>query len=159
MAAKFQRQIDIKWQISGNDAESMEYNPAAGACKSLRVGPRLLPIPTGLGTWTTNVTTATALPNLGDTLYIYNNSGTAGSITVGQTAAVTAQAIGAVDANGNVGVACAPNAWTYLSMGINRWVVSNSANLVVYIVEDPTRFVEQSGPFMQQNNGNTQPIS
>ena len=151
MSAKNQRVIDSAYINSGNDAESIESNPSSGACKSLRVGPKLNPIPTGFGAWTTNVTAATALPCLGATLYVYNNSGAAASVTIGQSSAVASLAIGVVDANGNVGIACPPNAYTYVSMGYNQWVIASSANLIVYIVEDPTKFVQQSAPLMQQN--------
>lgn len=151
MSAKNQRVIDIAWVNSGNDADSIEYNPASGACKSLKIGPRLLPISNGAASWTTNATTALALPWPGATLYIYNNAATAGSVTVGQSAAVTSQAIGAVDANGNVGVACPPYSYTYLSMGNNQWIISSAATLIVYMVEDPTKFIQQTGPLMQQN--------
>ncbi len=159
MAGKNTRVVDIKYLNSPYDADIMEYNPPSGGCKSLRVGPHLLPIPTGLNTWTTTPTTATGLPLLGMTLYVYNNSGTAGSITVGQSAAVTSQAIGGIDANGNVGVACPPNAYTYVSMGQNQWVITSSSSLIVYIVEDPTWIAQESGPYAQQNGAGTQPIS
>lgn len=159
MAAKTQRNIDNKFLNSGNDAQSIEYNPASGGQKALLVGPRLLPIPTGLNTWTTNITAATPMPLPGATLWIYNTAGTAGSVTVGQSAAVASQAIGAVDANGNVGVACAPNAYTQVSMGNNQWIIGSAATLICYIVEDPTFFTQQTPPLVPQNNGNTQPIS
>lgn len=159
MANKLQRVVDIKFINSGSDVVSIEYNPASGAQKSLIVGPRLLPIPTGLGTWKTNITAATALPALGLNLAIYNNSGTAGSVTVGQDATVTSQAIGAVDANGNVGVACAPNSYTYVSMGYNQWIIGSAATLIAYIIEDPTMIIKETGPYAQQNNANAQPIS
>lgn len=162
MAANNQRRNDVQFQISGADAQSIEYNPASGGQKSLIVGPRLLPIPVvsgGVPSWTTNVSTATALPYFGLTLYIYNNSGTAGSVTVGQSSAVTAQAIGAVDANGNVGVACPPNSYTELSMGYNRWIVASAATLIVYIVEDPTTFIQQTGPLIPQNPAGSQPVN
>jgi len=159
MAAKFRRTNDIGFQISADDAHSLEYNLASGGQKSLIVGPRLLPIPTSSTTWTTNITAATALPALGLLLAIYNNSGTAGSVTVGQSAAVTSQAIGAVDANGNVGVACAPNAYTYVSMGNNQWIIGSAATLIAYIIEDSTKITQETGPYAQQNAANTQPIS
>lgn len=157
--AKVNRVIDNAFLQDPHQIKSVEYNPASGGQKSLIVGPRLLPIPTGPSTWTTNVTSATGLPILGANLAIYNNAGTAGSVTVGQSASVTSQAIGAVDANGNVGVACPPNTWTYLSMGNNRWIIASAATLIVYIIEDPTRIAQESGPYAQQNAGNTQPIS
>lgn len=157
MAGKIQRVVDNKFLNSGLDAESIKYNPFSGADKIVSVGPHLLPIPTSSG-YTTNVTTATALPVLGASIAVYNNSSTAYAITIGDVG-ITAQAIGAVDANGNAGVACTPNAWTYLSMGNHLWVAANNAALIVYMIEDATSIIQQSGQFTQQNNGNTQPIS
>lgn len=150
MAAKNTRVVDIAFQMSGQDVQSIEYNPASGGQKSLIVGPRLLPIRIA-GGYTTNVTTATAIPYRGANLAIYNSSGTAGSVTVGQDATVTSQAIGVSDANGNVGVAIAPNAYTYLSMGNNQWIIGSAATLFVYVVEDPTMFIQQTPPLVQQN--------
>lgn len=159
MAAKTQRNIDNKFLNSGNDAQSIEYNPASGGQKALLVGPRLLPIPNGAAAWKTNITVATALPLPGATLWIYNNAGAAGSVTVGHDATVTALAIGAVDASGHVGVACPPNQYTQVSMGFNQWIIGNAATLICYIVEDPTFFTQQTPQLVPQNNGNTQPIS
>lgn len=158
MANKYNRVIDNRFLQDPCQIDAVEYNPASGGQKSLLVGPRLVPIQIASG-YTTTPTAATALPFLGANLAIYNNSGTAGSITVGQSAAVTSQAIGASDANGNVGVACAPNSYTYLSMGNNQWVITSASTLFVYIVEDPTSIRQETGPYMQQNNANTQPIS
>lgn len=152
--AKINRVIDNAFISSPHDVQSTEYNPASGGQKSLIVGPRYLPIPivtAGSATWKTNVTSATALPSLGMILAIYNNAGTAASITVGQDATVTSQAIGAVDANGNVGVALPPNAWTYLSMGANQWIIASAATVIVYIIEDPTKIIRESGAYIQQN--------
>jgi hypothetical protein len=157
MGNKLQRVVDIKFVNSGLDIDSIVYNPAAGANKVLSVGPRLLPIPVA-GGYTTNVTAVTALPTLGLNLAIYNNSGTVATVTTGNTAALTSQAIGVSDANGNVGVACAPNSYTYLSMGYNQYIIDSSANLIVYIIEDPTMIIKESGPYAQQNV-QTQPIS
>ena len=150
MAAKNTRVGDLAFQISGMDAVSLEYNPASGGQKSLIVGPRLIPIQISSG-YTTNVTAATAIPYLGACLAIYNNSGTAGAVTVGQSSAVTSQAIGVSDANGNVGVACAPNSYTYVSMGNNQWIIGSAATLIVYVIEDPTRFNQQTPPLIPQN--------
>lgn len=162
MANKFNRVLDIRFLQDPYQIKSVEYNPASGGQKSLTVGPRLLPIPivtAGSATYTTNVTTATALPTKGMNLAIYNNSGTAASITVGQDSTVTSQAIGASDTNGNVGVALPANAWSYLSPGNNQWIIASAATVIVYIIEDPTSIQQETGPYAQQNSGNTQPIS
>ena len=155
--AKLQRSVNNAFLNSGADIVSIEYNPASGGQKSLIVGPRLLPIQVASG-WTTNAASGLVLPSLGMCLAIYNTSGTAGSITI-SPASTTSQAIGAVDANGNVGVACTPNAWTYLSAGNNQYVITSASTLIVYIIEDPTTITRETGPYAQQNAANTQPIS
>ncbi len=156
--AKNQRTIDIASVNSPHDVQSIEYNPASGGQKSLIVGPHLLPIQIA-GTYTTTPTAATAIPYIGANLAVYNNSGTAASITIGNTPTLTSQAIGASDANGNVGVACQPNAWTYLSMGANQYVITSAATLFVYIIEDPTKITAETGPYAQQNVNGILPIS
>lgn len=147
--SKNTRVVDQKWQQSGEDCKSIEYNPSSGAQKSVIVGPRYLPIPISSG-YTTNASAGIILPYLGANLAIYNNSGTVGSITAG-SGVLTALAVGVTDANGNVGVACTPNMWTYLSMGNNQGVITSAATLLVYIVEDPTFFVQNTGAFVGQN--------
>ena len=150
MAAKNQRVVDNQWLNSGTDTASLVYNPAAGANKVLSIGPRLIPIPKG-ATWTTNATTATSLPYPGCTVYVYNNAATAGTVNVGTSNAITSLAIGVVDANGNVGIACAPNAYTPISMGLNQWIIASAATLFVYLVEDPTHFIQQTAQLVPQN--------
>jgi hypothetical protein len=156
--AKNQRVVDMAFLNSGPDIESIEYNPASGAQKALLVGPRLLPIPLSGTTWTTDASTRRALPILGANIAVYNNAGAVASIVIGGST-ITTLAPGATDASGNVGVALPPNAWTYLSMSNNQYVITSAATALVYIVEDPTRIIQETGPYAQQNNGNTQPIS
>lgn len=149
MAIKYQRVVDNAFLNSGLDVDAIEYNPASGGQKSLIVGPRLLPIPIS-GGWTTNASAGLVLPSLGLSLAIYNNSGTAGSVTI-SPALTTSQAIGAVDANGNVGIACPPNAWTYLSNSTSQYIISSTSTIIVYIMEDPTRIIQQTPALVQQN--------
>jgi len=149
MAAKMQRVVDIKFVNSGLDVQSIVYNPASGAEKVLPVGPRLIPIQVS-GGWTTNVSAGVIIPYLGANIAVYNNSGTAGAVTI-SPATTTAQVIGGVDANGNVGVACPANAWTYLSMGYNQYIISTAATLITYIIEDPTSMIQQTPPLIPQN--------
>jgi len=150
--AKIQRVIDNSLINSPADATSIEYNPAAGGKKTVSVGPRLIPIQIASG-YTTNVSAGVTLPNLGACLAIYNNAGAVGSVTVGASVSTVAAALtpGATDANGNVGVACPPNAWTYLSAGNNQYVISTAATLLVYIIEDPTRFIQETPNRVAQN--------
>jgi hypothetical protein len=155
--AKLNRVIDNAFLQDPSQIKAVEYNPASGGQKSLIVGPRLLPIPIAAG-WTTTPTSTTALPYLGANIAVYNNSAAVGSIVIGGSTIVTL-APGVVDGSGNVGVACPPNAWTYLSMSNNQYVVTSAATLLVYLMEDPTRIAQESGAYMQQNNAGTQPIS
>jgi len=145
---KNQRVVNNDSLNSGLDIVSILYNPASGAQKSLIVGPRYLPVQVA-GGWTTNAAAGLILPQLGMILAVYNNSGSAASITTGPST-VTALAIGATDAFGNVGVACPPNAWTYVSMGNNQYVFTSAATLLVYTMEDPTRLVQETGAFINQ---------
>lgn len=158
MSNKINRVIDNAFLQDPYGIAAVEYNPASGGEKSLIVGPRLIPIQVASG-YTTNVSSVTALPYLGALLAIYNNSGTAGSVTTGKNNTITALAIGVTDSNGNVGVACPPNTYTYLSMGNNQWIISTASTLIVYIIEDPTKIAQETGPYAQQNAANTQPIS
>lgn len=155
--AKQQRQIDNAFLNGPYDAKAIEYNPASGGQKSLIVGPRLLPIQIS-GGYTTNASGGLILPTLGLTLAIYNNSGTAGSVVISHAAAASL-AIGVTDINGNVGVACPPNAWSYISAGNNQYIITSAATIIVYVIEDPTFIRQETGAFIPQNNGNTQPIS
>lgn len=157
MAGKNNRVIDTQFLQDPDQIKSIEYNPAAGAQKSLTVGPRLIPIKIATG-YVTDASAKVALPSLGVNLAIYNNAGAVGSVTIGGSA-ITALAPGATDAAGNVGVACPPNAWTYVSAGNNQYVFTSAVTLLVYIIEDPTRIAQETGPYAQQNAQNTQPIS
>lgn len=150
--AKLNRVIDNNFLQDPDQIKSVEYNPASGGQKALIVGPRLLPIPIapgGVATWTTTPTTITALPYLGANIAVYNNSGSVGSIVIGGST-ITTLAPGVFDASGNVGVPCPPNAWTYLSMSNNQYVITSAATLLVYIIEDPTRIAQETGAFVNQ---------
>jgi len=152
--AKIQRVVDNAFLNGGKDAKGIEYNPASGGQKSLTVGPRLLPIPivtAGTPGLTTDCSGKVILPFLGAILAIYNNAGAAGSVTI-SPASANSLAIGATDSAGNVGVACPPNAWTYISAGNNQYIVTSAATLIVYIIEDPTKLIQETGAYAQQAN-------
>lgn len=123
------------------------YNEASGAQKNAEVGRKLRPLNSGATTWTTDATTVRTLPSKGRNLAVYNNAGAVGSITLGFSANTgteltpVSQAPGAVQANTagqNVGIACAPNDWTYIACGDQDQVVSSAATLLVYLIEDAT---------------------
>jgi hypothetical protein len=122
----------------------LEYNEPTGAKKSLSIGPHLCPLGDGAGGFTTDASTARALPKSGCNLAIFNKStSTAYSVTLGNSS-VAAQAIGAIQAGTQqVGVACAANSWTYVSAYPESFVVTNNNNLVVYVIDDPTFVVVQ----------------
>lgn len=126
---------------------SIEYNPASGAEKNVEVGPHLMPIPkvtAGVLGYTTNATVATVLPTLGKSLAIYNNAATVGSITLGEDNTITSLAVGATDANGHVGIPCAPNAWTRLSCGMQNWVIASAATLLVFMLDDDSSIKQEA---------------
>lgn len=125
--------------------DNLTYNERAGARKSVDVGRALLPIPTTGGAASTDASTKRILPSAGVNLAIYNNSAAVHAVTVGDST-VTAQAAGAVQTSGSnffVGVACTPNAWTYLAAGQWNNVITDSALLLVYIIDDPSYILTQ----------------
>jgi hypothetical protein len=138
-----------------NSIANLEYNQAAGAQKVAEVGRHLVPLPTpGVGDgYTTNLSGAAyALPSAGCNLAVYNNSNTVQAITFGMTSAVTALSAGAVDTNGDVGLPCTPNSWSYFAAGYNNWVISGSASLLVFLINDNTS-IQVQAPGIQNNYG------
>jgi hypothetical protein len=139
-------------QPGGTDAhavESLTYNEPAGSRKVSEVGRSLLPIPKSSATppFTTNVTTQTNLPAFGMNFAVYNNSSTVGSVNVGLASnGITTLAPGIADANGSVGIPCAPNSWTYIAAGSNNCIIASGATLLVFMIEDPTTITVVSKP-------------
>jgi hypothetical protein len=125
--------------------ELLIYNEKAGARKSTEVGRALIPLDDGLGGKTTDASTQRSLPSGGRNLAIYNNSAAVHSITVGDST-VAAQAAGAVQTSGSnyfVGVPCPPNQWTYLAAAQWSYAITDSATLLVFLIDDPTYIVTQ----------------
>jgi hypothetical protein len=140
---KYTRPQNINTLQDPSSIDCVRYNLLAGADKIVNVGPKLIPIQIA-GGYTTNVSgTPVALPVLGKNLAIYNNSGTVGTVTIGNVSTITSQAIGASDTMGNVGIPCKPNDWTYLSMGINQYIISSAATIFVYIIEDSSHIAQE----------------
>jgi len=132
-------------QLQGNNAvdpssiQLMQYSSAAGSQKVSEVGRHLLPLNATGTTFTTNATTSIALPNQGCCLAVYNNAGTVGSITLGESASTNLSlAVGVTDSVGHVGIPCAPNAWTYIACSVQQWVIASAATLLVFLVDDNT---------------------
>lgn len=125
-----------------NDPQ-MAYNEPAGAKKTITVGPVLLPL-SNQNTFTTNCTAPIALPQIGRSIAVYNNSTAVGSITLGKDSTVTSLSPGAINANGQAGIPCPPNAWTYISLGFQQFVIASAATLLVYLIDDGTYLVPES---------------
>jgi hypothetical protein len=146
-------------QSNGNNVQdpssisALEFSKSAGSKKVSEVGRHLLPIPyINLGSiaYTTDASTAKKLPNAGTCLAVYNNSASLGSITLGSlpTTAPTVLAAGVTDASGNVGIPCAPNAWTYIACDVSTWVIASASTLLTFIIDDETSIkAEVSSPF------------
>ncbi len=122
--------------------DNLEYNPMSGAQKVTEVGRHLIAIPKADGTFTTNVTTATALPSLGRNLAVYNNAGTIASLTLGEDATITVLAAGVTDASGHVGIPLQPNAWTYIACSMQGWAIASAATVLVFLIDD-TSYIRQ----------------
>lgn len=122
--------------------EAMIFNEAAGAQKNAEVGRHLVPLKSNATTYTTDATTARALPDKGRNLAVYNNSGTLGSVTLGEDGTIALLAAGVTDASGHVGIPCKPNDWTYIACNDKQWVISSAATLLVFLIEDDT-FIKQ----------------
>jgi len=124
---------------------NLTYSHAAGAVKTTTTGLALDPLLSGDGvTFTTNATSALALPAKGKSLAIYNNSSSLGSITFGTSSAVTVLAPGVTNATGQVGIPCLPNAWTYVSAYQYQWVIASASTLLVFLVSDSTSITQQA---------------
>lgn len=118
--------------------DNMQFNAPAGAQKQINVGCKLLPLKADATTYTTDATTARALPQIGRSIAVYNNSGTMAAVTFGMDATVTALAAGVTDANAHVGLPCVPNDWSYFSGADYQWLIASSANLLVFLIADDT---------------------
>lgn len=149
--AKNQRNIPGQSVRDPSMLDSLIYNEASGARKSIPVGPHLLPLPDGAGGYTTNATTALILPSAGKSLAVYNNAGAVGSITLGEDNTVTSQAPGAVQSGTqHVGIACPANAWTYISSGNQNWVIASAATLLVYLIDDDSSIRQEVATYQGQ---------
>lgn len=119
--------------------DSTTYNVQAGAQKNMEVGRNLKPLKANATTWTTDASTARALSGKGKNIAVYNNAATVAAVTLGTDSSMAALAAGACDANGNVGIPCAPNDWTYIACADKQFVKATVNTLLVFeIVDDST---------------------
>ncbi len=126
---------------------AITYNEKSGAQKNTEVGRALLPLPLTATTWTTDASTKRSLPSAGRNLAIYNNSAAVHAVTVGDST-MAAQAAGVVQTSGSpsapfVGVPVPPNEWLYLACGEWSFVQTDSALLLVFLIDDPSYIITQ----------------
>lgn len=144
---KFQRTIPSESVRDKGSIVAIEYNEASGAQKVVAVGPHLIPLAqtatAGVLNYTTDATAATNV-GMGACLAIYNNSGTVGTITMGDDSSVAVLTPGTTSILGSVGIPCAPNSYTYLSLGTQSWIIASAATLLVFKIDDPTRIKIES---------------
>jgi hypothetical protein len=127
--------------IDPGTVSNQTYNRASGAQKNTEVGQHLKPITfnnAGTIAFTTDASTARSLPSKGRNLAVYNNAVAIGAVTLGDDSTMAALAAGVTDATGNVGIPCAPGAWTYIACNNRQWVKSTAATLLVFVIEDDT---------------------
>lgn len=131
-------QRNSKKNIDPSSISNQTYNEQSGAQKNMEVGRHLKPLKSSATAFTTDASTARALPKKGCNLAIYNNAGAVAAVTLGDDAAMAALAAGTCDAAGNVGIPCPPNQWTYVACADRQFVRTSAATLLVFIIEDDT---------------------
>lgn len=125
--------------IDSSTIETISYNEQSGAKKQMVVGPSLKPIFSAApNTYTTDISTLTKIGK-GQCVAIFNPTATIYSVTIGAST-TTALAVGATDTNGNVGIAL-QTGWTYLSLGNNEFIKSNTSDVYCYIIVDDSFIV------------------
>ena len=132
----------LKRNVAGNNVQDPNaislntYSDQAGSRKVSEVGRSLLPLGNGASGFTTDASTARILPGMGVNLAIYNKDTSVHAVTVSSSGSTAALAAGETDVNGNVGIACPPATYTYVACYDDTWVITDSAMLVVYLIND-----------------------
>lgn len=132
-------------RISDSDfISNMSFNEKAGARKITEVGRKLIPLKSNATTFTTDASTARALPAAGKNIAVYNNSNAIKAVTFGEDGTITALAAGATDASGHVGLACPANSWSYFAAGESVYVIATDATTLVYLIDDDSYISQES---------------
>ena len=120
--------------------DAIIYSRQTSGFKVSETGSTLMPLNTGAA-YTTNAVAGVTLPKQGCLLAIYNKDTSVHAVTLGLNAASVsaALALGVTDANGNVGVPIAPAQWVYLSCFTDQYVITDSAQLLVFMVADDSQ--------------------
>lgn len=128
------RQIDSTATQDSHSIANSTYNKQAGAQKNAEVGRRLIPLYTGAA-YTTDATTIKSIP-AGKNLAVFNKDTTLHAITFGESAAQAALAAGVTDGTGHVGLPCPGGEWSYFAAWTSTFVISDSAQLCVFLIDD-----------------------
>lgn len=128
---------NTKKNVDPGSAMNNTYNQYSGAQKNMEVGRHLKPLKADATTYTTDASTARAIPP-GKNIAVYNNNAAIGAVTLGEDNTVSALAAGVTDANGHVGIPCKPNDWTFIACYDKTWIKSTAATLLVFLIEDDT---------------------
>jgi hypothetical protein len=145
MAEQTRKKVRSNQNRQSQDPSSialLSYNNQTGAQKNMEMGHHLVPIQTGTATYTTDASTLRAIP-MGVTLAIYNPTAGALSATLSKNNAATLLAVGATNAEGDVGMALAPNSYTYVA-SFDKDRVITSGGVYTYIVADDTIITDQA---------------
>lgn len=130
MNKKRVRRSTAQVNVHLGDISAIGFNTRAGAAKSLKVGPEIRKkTNAGLGAIDAS-TLQKILP--GTLLAIYNNTNTVQWLTMNRASdGAPTTPTGLANA-----FPLKPNDWTYLSMGENDQILTSSAQVGVYIIED-----------------------
>lgn len=126
----------VRNNIDQASIENQGYNERAGAQKNMEVGRNLQPLNSGTGSFTTDASSAKALPGKGKNIAVYNNSSSVAAVTLGEDATIAALASGACDAQGHVGIPCPPNEWSFIACWDKQWVRTSASTLLVFLIAD-----------------------
>ena len=116
--------------------DSNTYNDAAGSRKISDVGHHLEPIKINPTSFTCDISTK-RLIGKGVVLALYNNDTVVHSVTLGDST-VTSLVAGVANASGQAGIALAPGQYTYVNTYIYDYAISDSANVLAFVVTDDT---------------------
>lgn len=137
------RRLDNASAIDPSLVDAASFNHESGAQKNMEMGHHLVPIPTGISSFTTNITALRALPKKGLTLAIFNDGAATASVTTGDST-TTSLAIGVTDAAGRVGIPLPSKQWTYIATYEDQYVIGSAATLYAMIVQDGTSIGTQN---------------
>lgn len=118
-------------RYSGHDATDYSFNQYAGGLKV--VGP-IVGYLQVLGAANTLKRVET-----GSVIALYNNSGTAAFVKIGDPATLTAPTGGAD------GICLKPNDYTIISVGPNQGLIASAATVFAYLVVDDLNYSSQAG--------------